>query len=137
MNRFSMSSRDRSCQQSCAFAVARAQPRISPPLDKGGLGGSRSLHLNAEISVRRESAANFSGKNDSAIGSVTSDPPNPPLLRGGEKRHRILHPCASSLATVLLILIAAPLHAQEVHLYKAARIWSATGPAIANGGLLV
>jgi imidazolonepropionase-like amidohydrolase len=35
------------------------------------------------------------------------------------------------------ILVPAPAHAQEVHLYKAARIWSGSGPAIANGGLLV
>jgi imidazolonepropionase-like amidohydrolase len=37
----------------------------------------------------------------------------------------------------LALLAATPAPAQEVHLYKAGRIWSGSGPVITNGGLLV
>jgi imidazolonepropionase-like amidohydrolase len=36
-----------------------------------------------------------------------------------------------------MAMLATPVEAQEVHLYKAARIWPGSGPAYVNGGLLV
>ncbi len=40
-------------------------------------------------------------------------------------------------AGILALLAAAPAAAQDVHLYKAGRIWTGTGPVVTNGALLV
>ena len=63
-------------------------------------------------------------------------PPTPPLPRGGEIR-RCSWGRRALLAALLAFLCATQARAQEAHLYKAARLWTGSGPVHMHAGLLV
>jgi hypothetical protein len=60
----------------------------SPPLGKGGQGGSQNLHPKAvKLGHSRDQGGRFS-----AVGGyVALDPPNPPLAKGGRKSEHLRH----------------------------------------------